>query len=122
MKPMDVLSFLRRDEQDGDYQVLVEQEDDGSFVATSPALPGYVAYGQSQASAVRKLQKAIRRSMEGFAEDWDTASRPRGGKTSRHKSHLHFQLPLTTTAKVVLGGFAVGTALALLSLEIRRRD
>lgn len=119
---MDVLGFLRGDEEDGDYQVLVEREDDGSFVATSPALPGYVAYGQSQSAAVRKLRKAIRRSMEGFAEDWVTASRPTRGRTSRHKSRLHFELPLTTTAKVVLGGLAVGTALALLSLEVRRRD
>lgn len=119
---MDVLSFLRRDEEDGEYQLLVEQEDDGSFVATSPALPGYVAYGQSQTAAVRKLRKAIQRSMEGFAQDWVTASRPTRGKTSRHKSYLHFRLPLTTTAKIVLGGLAMGTALALLSLEIRRRD
>jgi len=121
---MKVLEFLRREDEDEDeeYQVLVEQEDDGSFVATSPALPGYVAYGPSQSAAVRKLRKAIRRSMEGFAEDWVTVSRGAGRATSRHKSHLHFRLPLTMTAKLVLGGLAMGTAVALLSLELRRRE
>lgn len=118
-----MLDFIRhRLERDEEFQVLVEVEEDGTVVATSPALPGYVAYGPSQASAVRKLRRAIRRNLEGFAKDYVTASREVGDRTSRHKSHLHFHLPLTMTAKFVLGGLAVASALAVVSYGLRRRD
>ena len=40
---------------------------------------------------------------------------------SRHRSSLHFQLPLTLTAKVVIGSFAVAGAIALLSYGAHRR-
>jgi predicted RNase H-like HicB family nuclease len=104
------------------YQVVLEQEEDGTFVATSPALPGYVAYGPSEAAAARKLRRAIRRNLEGFAADHVAASSGGPERTSRHKSSLHFQLPLTTTAKIVLGTLALAGTLALLSLEVRRRQ
>lgn len=120
-----MLDFLRSPPEDGELadQIVVEQEEDGVFVATSPALPGYVAYGQSEAAAVRKLQKAIRRNMEGFAEDWVRASKAPLDRTSRHKTRLHFGLPLTTTAKVVLGSMAVAGAAGLVRLAYRlRRD
>jgi predicted RNase H-like HicB family nuclease len=119
-----VLDFMRSDaEGEGPYQVVVEQEEDGVFVATSPALPGYVAYGQSEAAAVRKLRKAIRRNLEGFAEDWVRASRAPADRTSSHRARLHFGLPLTTTAKLVLGSMALAGAAGLVRLAYRlRRD
>ncbi len=110
------------DEDDEDYQVLVEEEGDGAFVATSPALPGYVAYGSSQSSAVRKLRKAIRRNLEGFAEDYVRASKSPSDRTSRHKHSLHFGLPLTTTAKVVLSSLALAGAAGLLKLAHRFKN
>lgn len=118
---MDMLDFLWTDADDEDYQVIVEEEEGGAFVATSPALPGYVAYGSSEASAVRKLRKAIRRNLEGFAEDYVRASRSPSDRTSRHKHSLHFGLPLTTTAKVVLSSLALAGAAGLIKLAYRFR-
>lgn len=118
-------SLLQRwtGDDDRDYQVLVEREEDGAFVATSPALPGYVAYGPSEASAIRKLRRAIQRNMEGFAEDYVRASRGTEGRTSRHKHRLHFGLPLTTTAKIVISTAALAAAAGLVRLAYRvRRD
>lgn len=120
-----MLDFLRSAPGDDElaYQVVVEQEEDGVYVATSSALPGYVAYGQSETAAVRKLHKAIRRNMEGFAEDWVRASKAPSDRTSRHKHRLHFGLPLTMTAKLVLGSVAVAGAAGLVRLAYRlRRD
>jgi predicted RNase H-like HicB family nuclease len=107
--------------ENGEFQVVVEQEADGTFAATSPALPGYVAYGQSEAAATRRLQRAIQRNLEGFAADYDASSEGGGERTSRHRSRLHFQLPLTLTAKVVIGSLAVAGAIALLSYGTHRR-
>ena len=104
-----------------EYQIFLEQEPDGTFVATSPALPGYVAYGTSEASAARRIKRAIRRNLEGYAADALAASRELDGHTSRHRTSLHFQLPLTTTAKIVLASLALAGAATLISLEARRR-
>jgi predicted RNase H-like HicB family nuclease len=106
---------------DPEYQMVLEREEDGTFVATSPALPGYVAYGGSEAAAARKLRRAIRRNLEGVAADHVAASRKSRGRTSRHRSSLHFQLPLTGTAKIVLVSLALGAALALVTYQTRRR-
>ena len=121
---MKVFDFLktRLHDDDPEYQMVLEREEDGTYVATSPALPGYVAYGPSEAAAARKLRRAIRRNLEGFAADHVAASRERFDRISRHRSKLHFQLPLTTTAKVVLASLALAGALALVTYQARRRD
>lgn len=117
-----MLDFIReRFREDREFHVQLEVEADGTFVATSPALPGFVAYGQSEASAVRKLRRAIRRNLEGFAEDDVTLSRAGDGRISRYKSSLHFRLPLTIEAKIVLSSVAAAGLLALLTYELRRR-
>ena len=107
--------------ENGEYQVIVEMEADGTYAATSPALPGYVAYGQSETAAMRRLQRAIQRSLEEVAADYDAASAVGSERTSRHRSRLHFQLPLTLTAKVVIGSLALAGALALISYGTHRR-
>jgi predicted RNase H-like HicB family nuclease len=117
-----MLDFLRQRLDDQEYQILIEREEDGSFVATSPALPGFVAYGQTEASATRKLRRAIQRNLEGFAEDHDRSSSATGEHVSRHKHSLHFGLPLTTTAKVVLSSLALAGAAGLLKLSLKLRD
>ena len=119
-----MLDFLKEHlEGDREYQILLEREEDGTFVATSPTLPGFVAYGPSESSAVRKLKRAIQRNLEGFAEDYVSSSVAAGEHVSRHKHSLHFGLPLTTTAKIVLSSLALATAAGLvkLSLRLRRR-
>ena len=118
-----MLDFLKqRLDSARDDQILLEREEDGTYVATSPTLPGFVAYGPSEASAVRKLRRAIQRNMEGFADDWIQSSVAAGEQISRHKHSLHFGLPLTTTAKVVLSSVALATAAGLVKLSLKLRD
>lgn len=118
-----MLEFLKqRLEDEREYQILLEQEEDGTFVATSPTLPGFVAYGPSETSAVRKLRRAIHQNMEGFAEDYVKSTIAAGDQVSRHKHSLHFGLPLTTTAKVVLSSLALATAAGLVKLSLKLRD
>ena len=118
-----MLDFLKTHlEDDRDYQILLEREEDGTFVATSPTLPGFVAYGPSEGSAIRKLRRAIQRNMEGFAEDYDKSSIADADHVSRHKYSLHFGLPLTTAAKVVLSSLALATAAGLVKLSLRLRN
>lgn len=117
-----MLGFIReRLEPDQGFHILVEEEDDGRFVATSPALPGYVAYGHSEGSATRKLRRAIRRNMEDVAADHRKASRWTMESTSRHKSRLWVEPPFTTTTKLVFASAALA-ALAVLAYELSRRD
>lgn len=118
-----MLDFLKqRPEDDREYQILLERGEDGTFVATSPTLPGFVAYGPSEGSAIRKLRRAIQRNMEGYAEDYVKSSVSAGDHVSRHKHSLHFGLPLTTTAKVVLSSLALATAAGLVKLSLKLRD
>lgn len=117
-----MLDFLKqRLEDDREYQILLEREEDGSYLATSPTLPGFVAYGPTEASAARKLRRAIHRNLEGFAEDWDRSSGPAGENVSRHKHSLHFGLPLTMAAKVVLSSLALASAAGLVKLSLKLR-
>jgi predicted RNase H-like HicB family nuclease len=103
------------------YQILLEEEEDGTFVATSPALPGYVAYATSEAAAIRKLRRAIRRSLEGIADDYDGKG-VRNGRVSRHRAHLYLHRPLDTTTKIVVASLAATAVLAALYELRRRRD
>lgn len=41
------------------YPVLLEQDEDGVFVATSPALPGCVSPGRTRAEAQENIREAI---------------------------------------------------------------
>ncbi|MGB8332324.1 MAG: type II toxin-antitoxin system HicB family antitoxin [Polyangiales bacterium] len=41
------------------YRVLIEQDEDGVFVAEVPALPGCVTQGQTRAEAMNNVQEAI---------------------------------------------------------------
>ncbi len=41
------------------YTVILEQEPDGGFVASVPALPGCVSQGDNRAEALRNIREAI---------------------------------------------------------------
>jgi predicted RNase H-like HicB family nuclease len=41
------------------FRVLIEQDEDGQFVATCPTLPGCVSQGESRAAARANIQDAI---------------------------------------------------------------
>jgi predicted RNase H-like HicB family nuclease len=46
------------------YRVLIEQDEDGMFVAHAPALPGCVSQGSSRDEALANIREAI----EGYLE------------------------------------------------------
>ena len=41
------------------YRVCLEQDEDGVFVATCPALPGCVSQGRTRAEATENIREAI---------------------------------------------------------------
>jgi predicted RNase H-like HicB family nuclease len=46
------------------YRVLIEQDEDGMFVAEVPALPGCVSQGETRAVAIRNIKEAITAYLE----------------------------------------------------------
>jgi len=46
------------------YRVYLEQDEDGVFVATCPALPGCVSQGLTRSEAIKNFREAI----EGYLE------------------------------------------------------
>ncbi|HBP90895.1 MAG TPA: hypothetical protein DD706_24790 [Nitrospiraceae bacterium] len=41
------------------YRVLIEQDEDGVFVAEVPSLPGCISQGPTRADALKNIQEAI---------------------------------------------------------------
>ena len=41
------------------YRVLIEQDEDGFFVAEVPSLPGCISQGQTRAEATQNIKEAI---------------------------------------------------------------
>ena len=46
------------------YRVLIEQDEDGVYVAEAPALPGCISQGQTRAEAVDNIKEAIAAYLE----------------------------------------------------------
>jgi len=40
------------------YRVIIEQDEDGMFVAEVPSLPGCISQGETRAAALRNIQEA----------------------------------------------------------------
>ena len=45
-------------------RILIEQDEDGIFVAECPSLPGCVSQGTTRSEAIRNIQDAIRGCLE----------------------------------------------------------
>jgi predicted RNase H-like HicB family nuclease len=41
------------------YRVIIEQDEDGIFVAEVPSLPGCISQGETRAEALRNIREAI---------------------------------------------------------------
>jgi antitoxin HicB len=54
------------------YTVVLEQESDGGFIVSVPALPGCVSKGDTRAEALSNIREAIRL----YAEDCRAAGDP----------------------------------------------
>ena len=50
------------------FRVLIEQDEDGVFVAEVPSLPGCVSQGATRQEAVRNAEEAIAAYMESLNE------------------------------------------------------
>jgi predicted RNase H-like HicB family nuclease len=50
------------------YRVLIEQDEDGFFVAEVPALPGCISQGATRAEAVANIREAIAGYLESLKE------------------------------------------------------
>jgi antitoxin HicB len=46
------------------YRILIEQDEDGVFVAQCPSLPGCISQGRSREEALVNIQDAIRGYLE----------------------------------------------------------
>jgi antitoxin HicB len=46
------------------YRILIEQDEDGAFVAECPSLPGCVSQGMTRREAVENIQDAIQGYLE----------------------------------------------------------
>lgn len=46
------------------YRVIIEQDEDGVFVAEVPALPGCISQGETRAVALKNIQEAIEAYVE----------------------------------------------------------
>jgi len=46
------------------YRILIEQDEDGMFVAECPSLPGCISQGKTRAEAVENIHDAIKGYLE----------------------------------------------------------
>ncbi len=46
------------------YRVIIEQDEDGVFVAEVPSLPGCISQGATRAEALKNIQEAIEAYLE----------------------------------------------------------
>ena len=49
------------------YRVLIEQDEDGIYVAEVPAPPGCISQGQTRAEAIENIREAIAAYLESLA-------------------------------------------------------
>jgi len=54
------------------YRVLIEQDEDGVFVAECPSLPGCVSQGKTRKEAIENIQDA----MHGYLESLEKRNEP----------------------------------------------
>jgi len=53
------------------YRIIIEQDEDGFFVAECPSLPGCVSQGKSREEAVKNIKDAIHGYMESLKKHND---------------------------------------------------
>lgn len=53
------------------YRALIEQDEDGVFIAEVPALPGCISQGQTRSEAVENIKEAIALYLESLEAHGD---------------------------------------------------
>jgi predicted RNase H-like HicB family nuclease len=111
---------------DSDPQITLEKADDGTFLATSSSLPGYVAHGETENAAVRKIKKALKLHFKEEERDFERLAQ-RGEspdeafRWSRYRAPLYLSFPLSRNVKLTLAAFGAGLLLGLSTYAYRRR-
>lgn len=65
------------------YRVLIEQDEDGIFVAEVPALPGCISQGKTRAEATENIKEAISLYLESLEAHNDPVPPPLQKSLSR---------------------------------------
>ncbi len=50
------------------YRVLIEQDEDGIFIAEVPSLPGCISQGKTRTEAIKNIQEAIEAYIESLKD------------------------------------------------------
>jgi predicted RNase H-like HicB family nuclease len=58
------------------YRVLIEQDEDGVFVAEVPALPGCISQGRTRVEATENIKEAIALYLESLSANNEAAPPP----------------------------------------------
>jgi predicted RNase H-like HicB family nuclease len=53
------------------YRVLIDQDEDGVYVAEVPALPGCISQGQTRSEAIHNIKEAIAAYLESLTAHGD---------------------------------------------------
>lgn len=68
------------------YRVLIEQDEDGVYVAEVPSLPGCISHGQTREEAVENIREAI----AGYLESLDAHGDPIPPPITEEVVEVHF--------------------------------
>lgn len=58
------------------YRIHIEQDEDGKFVASAPALPGCWSQGDTRSEAIKNIQDAIEGYLESLEKHGDPIPPP----------------------------------------------
>lgn len=58
------------------YRILIEQDEDGVFVAECPSLPGCISQGNTRSEALQNIEDAIRGYLESLRKHNDPIPPP----------------------------------------------
>jgi antitoxin HicB len=58
------------------YRIVIEQDEDGQYIATAPALPGCISEGNTRAEAVLNIKEAIAGYLESLRKHGEAIPPP----------------------------------------------
>ena len=107
-----------------DPHITLEQTEDGGFVAPSGSLPGFVAHGQTEGAAIRRMKRALKLNFREQERDFIRIATRDGTESfrwSRFRAPLYLQLPLSRPVKINLAAFGLGFALGATATVLSTR-
>ena len=108
-----------------DPHIILERCDDGSFTAISTSLPGYVARGDTEGAALRKMRRALKLHFKHHERDFSRITRAGGDgdafRWSRWRAPLFLRLPLSRSAKLSVAAFGAGLTVGAFVFVVRQR-